>query len=357
MATDLSTTYLGLKLQHPLVASASPLTGRLETLQALEAAGAAAVVLPSLFEEDAEHEMSFMLGASGLASLVHAESVNHPPLLTEPLDVVKRFTDLVAAAKQALRVPVIASLNGTTASAWTRHSSQLVGAGADALELNVYRVVADPSATAETVEASILTLVESVRAQVMVPLAVKLGPYFTALPAFVHQLVDAGADGVVLFNRFYQPDIDLEALEVRASLDLSTSADLRLPLRWTALLSGTVQADIAMSGGVHQPADVLKALLAGAKVVMTTSSLLRHGPSHLTRLRDGMVDWLNANDYESVGQICGSMAVGNIPEPDAYERANYVRVIQEANRAFGGSRLPGSLVEFRGQGQVIEIVE
>ena len=331
---DLSTTYLGLPLAHPVVASASPLTGHVESLLALEAAGAAAVVLPSLFEEDAEHEMSFVLGASGLTSLVHAESVNHPSLLTEPLDTVKRFTELVTAAKDALSIPVIASVNGTTPTAWTRHAAQLVSAGADALELNVYRVVADATADAKSVEDSILTLVESVRAQIMVPMAVKLGPYFTALPSFVHRLVDAGANGVVLFNRFYQPDIDLEDLEVRASLDLSTSADLRLPLRWTALLSGSVDADIALSGGVHEPADVVKALLAGARAVMTTSSLLRHGPTHLTELRDGMAEWLRVNDYESVAQMCGSMSVGNVPHADAYERANYVRVIQEASRVY-----------------------
>ncbi len=338
MAADLSTTYMGLALKHPIVASASPLTGRLESLQALEAAGAAAVVLPSLFEEDSEHEMAFMLGASGLGSLVHAESVNHPPLLTEPLDIVKRFTDLVAAAKASLTIPVIASVNGTTPSAWTRHAAQLVGAGADALELNVYRVVADPSANAQTVEDAILTLVESVRAQIMVPLAVKLGPYFTALPSFVHRLVDAGANGIVLFNRFYQPDIDLEELEVRASLDLSTSADLRLPLRWTALLSGTIDADVALSGGVQESTDVVKALLAGASAVMTTSSLLHHGAAHLTHLLNGMTEWLNERDYESVSQMCGSMAVGNVPDADAYERANYVRVIQEASRVYSRRR-------------------
>ena len=332
---DLRTTYLGLELAHPIVASAGPLTGRVETLLALQEAGAAAVVLPSLFEEDAEREMSFVLGASGLGALVHAEAVNRSPVPLAPLDVVMRHIQLVTDAKSSLHIPVIASVNGTSPSGWTRHAAQLVDAGADALELNVYRVVADPRATAQQVEDSIVTLVESVRAQVMGPLAVKIGPYFSALPSFVRRLVDAGATGVVLFNRFYQPDIDLEELEVRASLDLSTSADLRLPLRWTALLTGHVDADIALSGGVHQATDAVKALLVGATVAMTTSSVLRHGPRHLTLLRDGLESWMEEREYESVTQLRGSMAVGNVPDPDAYERANYLRVIHEVSRQHG----------------------
>jgi dihydroorotate dehydrogenase (fumarate) len=335
MSIDLSTTYLGLRLAHPVVASAGPLTGRVETLQALEAAGAAAVVLPSLFEEDAEREMSFAFVASGLTSLAHAESsaTGHPALAS--LDVAQRHVVLVADAKAVLRVPVIASINGSTPAGWIRHASQLADAGADALELNVYRVVADPHETAQEVEDSILELVEAVRATVRIPLAVKIGPYYTALPAFVRRIVGAGADGIVLFNRFYQPDIDLEELEVRPSLDLSTSADLRLPLRWAALLSRHVDADIALSGGIHRPDDVIKAILVGAGVAMTTSSLLRHGASHLTVLRDGLATWLHERDYLSVSQMRGSMSVGNVPEPDAYERANYLKVIQKASRAHG----------------------
>lgn len=333
MTIDLRTTYLGLPLAHPIVASAGPLTGRLDTLEALEEAGAAAVVLPSLFEEDADREMSFAFSASGLGSLVHAEATTPAPLAM--LDVVQRHVRLVSDAKANLSIPVIASLNGTTTGGWTRHAVQLVDAGADALELNVYRIAADPHETSGSVEDEIIALVEAVRSQVHIPLAVKIGPFFSALPFFVRRLVGAGANGIVLFNRFYQPDIDLEELEVHPSLDLSTSADLRLPLRWTALLRGTVDADLALSGGVHTPADAVKALLVGATAVMTTSSVLRHGPTSITRLRDGLAGWLEEKGYHSVDQLRGSMAVGNVPDPDAYERANYLRVIQEANRRYG----------------------
>ena len=335
MSVDLSTTYLGLRLAHPVVASSSPLTGSVDTLHALEDGGAAAVVLPSLFEEDADRETSFILAASGLGSLVHAESVPHTAMPLDSLDVAQRHIRLVAEAKAALHIPVVASVNGTTPSGWIRHATELGAAGADALELNVYRVAADPADTAQSVEESILALVEGVRARVTVPLAVKIGPYFSALPAFVRRLVDVGANGLVLFNRFYQPDIDLDTLEVRPSLDLSTSADLRLPLRWTAILSGNVDADLAVSGGVHEPADVVKSLLVGATAVMTTSSLLRNGPGHIASLRDGLASWMADNDYESVTQLRGSMAVANVPDPDAYERANYVRVIQQASRTYG----------------------
>ena len=333
MTIDLRTTYLGLPLAHPIVASAGPLTGRLDTLAALQEAGAAAVVLPSLFEEDADREMSFAFSASGLGSLVHAEATTPAPLAM--LDVVQRHVRLVSDAKANLSVPVIASLNGTTTGGWTRHAVQLVDAGADALELNVYRIAADPHETSGSVEDEIIALVEAVRSQVHIPLAVKIGPFFSALPFFVRRLVGAGANGIVLFNRFYQPDIDLEELEVHPSLDLSTSADLRLPLRWTALLSGTVDTDLALSGGVHEPADAVKALLVGATAVMTTSSVLRHGPESITRLRNGLAGWLEEKGYHSVDQLRGSMAVGNVADPDAYERANYLRVIQEANRRYG----------------------
>lgn len=335
MSVDLSTTYLGLPLAHPIVASSSPFTGTVDSLRSVEAAGAAAVVLPSLFEEDADRETSFILSASGLGALVHAESVPHAPVALDALDVAQRHVRLVADAKAALRIAVIASVNGTTPTGWTRYATELGDAGADAVELNVYRVAADRHDTAASVEDAILALVDAIKARVTVPVAVKIGPYFTALPAFVRRLVDAGASGIVLFNRFYQPDIDLDALEVHPSLDLSTSADLRLPLRWTALLSGDAGADLALSGGVHEPADVIKSLLVGATAVMTTSSLLRHGPGHLGTLRDGLSSWMAEHDYVSVGQLRGSMAVANVDDPDAYERANYVRVIQQASRSYG----------------------
>jgi dihydroorotate dehydrogenase (fumarate) len=279
--------------------------------------------------------MAFMYGASGFGALAHAEATETRPAKLGALDVAQRHIQLVSDAKAALTVPVIASMNGTTRAGWLSHAARLADAGADALELNVYRVVADLDATATAVEDAIVELVDALRAKVSIPLAVKIGPYFTALPFFVRRLAAAGAEGLVLFNRFYQPDIDIDELSIRPSLDLSTSADLRLPLRWMALLKGNVDADLALSGGVHEPSDVVKALLAGATVASTTSALLRHGPAHLTHLRDGLVRWLTENDYLSVSQLRGSMAVGSVPDPDAYERANYVRVIQETSRSHG----------------------
>ncbi len=334
MLVDMCTTYLGLDLAHPIVASSSPLTGRIDTLIELEAAGAAAVVLPSLFEEDAERAMALAFAASGLSTLKHAESTVHRLTPVTMLDVVERHVELATSAKGVLRVPVIASINGTTAGGWTRYAARLAHAGVDAIELNVYRVLADFDESSSSVEAEILTLVSAVRAQIAIPLAVKISPFISALPSFVHRLVDAGVDGVVLFNRFYQPDIDLEELLVAPTLDLSTSADLRLPLRWTALLYGRTRADLALSGGVHEPHDVVKALFAGATAVMTASSLLRHGPRHLTYLRDGLKAWLVDHEYDSVAQARGSMSVGNIANPDDYERANYLQVLQESSHRY-----------------------
>jgi dihydroorotate dehydrogenase (fumarate) len=332
---DLTTEYLGLRLGHPIVASASPLTGHLDSLAALEAAGAAAVVLPSLFEEDAEREMSFAFVASGATAVMHAEAATGLPVSVASLDVAQRHAQLVADAKSTLRIPVIASVNGTSATGWVRHAAQLADAGADAIELNVYRVSADPTITGSEIEDAIVALVDAVRAEIKIPLAVKIGPYFTALPTFGQRLASTGANAIVLFNRFYQPDIDLEELVVHPSLDLSTSVDLRLPLRWTAILKDHVNAQLALSGGVHQPTDVVKALLVGATAVMTTSALLRHGPGHITVLRNGLSEWLHEKGYRSVSQMRGSMAVGHVPDPDTYERANYLRVIQEASRDFG----------------------
>ncbi len=334
MTVDLSSTYLGLPLANPLVPSAGPLTGHIDTLVALEAAGAAAVVLPSLFEEDAERAMALSIAASGIGRPVHAEDASVRPIPTNRFDVAQHHLRLVGEAKAVLSIPVIASLNGTHPGAWTRYAYALSEAGADALELNVYRVVADPAETATSIEKAILDLVESIRAKISVPLSVKLSPYFTALPSFARRLTTAGADALVLFNRFYEPDIDLTDLHVYPSLHLSTSEDLRLPLRWTALLKGNLDADLAFSGGIERAADVVKALLVGADVVMTTSSLLRNGPEHLTVLRHGLTQWLEERSYESVAQLRGSMAVANVPDPDAYERSNYLDIIQTASRTY-----------------------
>jgi Dihydroorotate dehydrogenase len=325
--TDLSTRYLGLELASPLVASAGPLTGHLDTLRRLEAAGAAAVVLPSLFEEEIarairEQEQFFAMGAHS-----SAEAHSYLPDVGVDPTGVDRHLRLVDDAKAAIDVPVIASLNGSTHGGWAWYGRALVDAGADALELNVYSVAADIHDDARDVEARYVELVAAVRAAVRVPIAVKVSPFFTAMANVAHRLAGAGADGLVLFNRFYQPDIDLDTLDVTPSMTLSSSADLRLPLRWIGLLHGRVACSLAASGGIHSPADVVKVLLAGADVAMTTAALLQNGPEHLTVLHDGLVDWLEARGYASVAQMRGSVSARSVRDPDAFERANYVEAL------------------------------
>jgi dihydroorotate dehydrogenase (fumarate) len=332
VSADLSTTYLGLPLEHPVVASAGPLTSRLDSLLRLEEGGAAAVVLPSLFEEEitssafATHAM-YQQGAD-----VFGEALSYLPEVPVSPSVLDHYLDLVAAARSSLSIPVIASLNGMTPSGWTRYAADIVAAGANALELNVYVVAADPLDTSAAVEDRVVELVERVRSEVSVPVAVKLSPYFSALGALARRVVRAGADGLVLFNRFYQPDIDLDELTVAPTVTLSTPDELRLPLRWVGILSGAVEADLALSSGVHTPDDVVKGLLAGATVVMSTSALLQNGPAHAGHLRDGLARWLDDREYASVAELRGSMARRNVPDPDAYERANYLRVLRRATR-------------------------
>jgi dihydroorotate dehydrogenase (fumarate) len=326
---DLRTRYLGLDLDAPLVASAGPLTGRLDTLRQLEEAGAGAVVLPSLFEEDIvteSHRLHELLSAGVDASGEAETYLAEPPL---PIVGPQRHVQLVRDAKAALRIPVIASVNGVSPQGWADYPRLLVDAGADAIELNVYTVAADFRDTADAVEDGVLATVAAVREAVGVPIAVKVSPYYSAFRSFASRLAFAGADAIVCFNRFYQPDLDLEALAVTPTLELSTSADLRLPLRWIALLAGRVECELACSGGVHTGADAVKAVLAGADVVMTTSAVLRHGPAHIGVLRDGLAAWLAENEYASVAQARGSLAQHSVPDPDAYERANYRTVIQQ----------------------------
>lgn len=332
---ELTTRYLGFELSSPLVASAGPLTSRLDTLEMLHDAGAAAVVLPSLFEEEviASGLELHALHTQGTESF--AEALTYLPELGGPT-VVDRFLELVASAKSALDVPVIASINGTTPGGWVRHSRELVDAGADALELNLYSVAADLTDTAGAIEARQLELVRAVREAVPVPLAVKLSPYYTALGHFAAGVLEAGADGLVLFNRFYQPDINLDVLDVQPMLHLSNSAELRLPLRWIAILSGQVRGYLAASSGVHKIDDVVKVLLAGADVAMSTSALLVHGARHLATLRTELERWLVDHEYESVAQLRGSVSRQSVPDPDLYERAQYARVLHRSTDAFLG---------------------
>jgi dihydroorotate dehydrogenase (fumarate) len=301
MPTDLRARYLGLDLAHPLVASASPLTGNLDTLLALQDAGVAAVVMPSLFEEQIEHD-SYNAGAA-------------------------HYVELLRRAKNELRVPVIASLNGTTVGGWTRYAGLLADAGADALELNVYLVAADVTMSSMSVEAQYVRLVEAVRATIDIPLAVKIGPYFSSVGAIARRLVDAGADGLVLFNRFYLPDVDLDELRVVPDVTLSMPGAIRLPLRWIAILYKRVDAYLAASSGVHDATDAVKLVLAGADVVMMTSALLKHGPAHVATVLAGVEQWFGDRGYASLIQARGSLSQLASPDPLAFERSNYMRAL------------------------------
>lgn len=340
MNADLSTTYMGLRLANPVVASAGPLTGRVDTLRRLDDAGVGAVVLPSLFEEDVVARAFAAQDLYEPPDGVSAESETYLPELPDAPTVVERHLQLVAEAKAAMSVPVIASVNGTTTGGWVRYAADLAGAGADAIELNTYFVPVDARHTGSEVEAQYVELVRAVRAAVDVPLAVKLSPYFSATAHAAQQIVDAGADALVCFNRFYQPDIDLETLDVTPTLSLSTSGDLRLPLRWIAILSGALPCSFALSSGVHTRDDVVKGILAGAHVTMTTSALLHHGPEHVGTLVDGLRGWLDEREYESVEQARGSVSRGNALDPDAYERSNYVEVLHRYTRNYAPTARP-----------------
>ncbi len=325
---DLTAPYLGFRLRAPVVASASPLTGDLASLRALDAAGVGAVVLPSLFEEQIAHETSEVERLSNLGAEAQAEATSGYVIgLDDYNNGVVRYLRLVRDAKATVGVPVIASLNGVTRGGWTRYASMLEDAGADAIELNVYRVAADPASTGRQVETETLELVAAIADSVTVPIAVKLGPYWSAFGSFAGQIADAGAAGLVLFNRFYQPDIDLETLSVSPHLTLSSSDELRLPLRWCAVLHGRVDASLAATTGVHTGTDLVKVLLAGADVAMTTSSLLRHGPDHVTTLLADLERWMSDRGYGSVVQLIGAASQASVRDPAAFERANYLQTL------------------------------
>jgi dihydroorotate dehydrogenase (fumarate) len=331
--TDLQTSYLGLALRSPIVASSSPLTGDIDMLRALEAGGAGAVVLPSLFEEQITHEALTLHGLLEMGE-GHAEANGYMPELTHYNTGPTRYLRLVEQAKAKLEIPVIASLNGTTVGGWTRYARAVEEAGADAVELNIYRIAADPTVGPRAIEEEYTDLVAAVRAATSLPVAVKIGPYFSAFAHFANQLVAAGAQGLVLFNRFYQPDIDLMDLAVEPRLVLSSSAELRLPLRWIAILRGRIAASLATTTGVHTSADVLKALLAGSDVTMMASALLRHGPDHIQVVEDEIVAWMREREYDSVEQLKGSVSQLTTGEPEAFERANYMKTLTTYSSTF-----------------------
>jgi dihydroorotate dehydrogenase (fumarate) len=331
---DLRTRYLGLTLRSPLVASSSPLTGTLDGLRRLEDAGAAAVVLPSLFEEDLTHEALAVNGALEAGTGVFAEALDYLPELASYDLGPDGYLELVAAAKRALAIPVMGSLNGTSPGGWIEHARLIEDAGADALELNVYQVAADPTLSSADIERRDLELVQALRAELRIPLAVKLSPFFTALAHFAPAVAKAGADGLVLFNRFYQPDVDLDTLEVTPHLVLSTSSELRLPLRWIAILRGQVDASLAATSGVHTAEDVLKVLLAGADAAMLASALLQRGPALLGSLEAGVTHWMEQREYESVEQLKGSLSQRAAPDPESFERSNYRRTLRSYSSSF-----------------------
>ncbi len=324
---DLSTSYLGLNLKNPIVASASPLSKKVDTVKRLEEAGVSAVVMYSLFEEQITHEsraLDYFLSSNTDA---HAEALSYFPDMEQYNVGPESYLELVQRIKSAVSIPVIGSLNGVSTGGWVEYARRIEEAGADALELNIYYLPTDMRLTAQQMEQAYFDLVNDVRKQVQIPLAVKLAPFFTTLPNLASRLVKAGANGLVLFNRFIQPDFDIETLEVVPSLHLSTSEELRLPLRWTAILYGRIKADLALTGGVHTAEDVVKSVMAGASVTMLASELIQRGPARAAELLTELESWLVKYEYESIRQMRGSMSQQAVAEPAAFERANYMKAL------------------------------
>jgi len=324
---DLATRYLGLSLRNPLVATASPLTGCVDNIRWMEDAGIAAVVLPSLFEEQLRIESDTLDKDLWRGVEEFAEAVTYLPELSTYNMGPDGYLELIQAAKSRVNIPVIASLNGCTPGGWLRYAKEMEQAGADALELNLYTIEADPSRAAQDVEDTYCDLVLQVKSNVRIPVAVKLSPFFSAMANMARRLATAGADGLVLFNRFYQPDFDPEKLEVVPRLELSHRHELLLRLHWVAILYGKVDTSLAVTGGVHEAQDVLKAIMAGANVAMMTSALLQNGIRHAHRILEELVRWMADHEYESIKQMTGSMSQGSVAHPAAFERGNYMQVL------------------------------
>jgi dihydroorotate dehydrogenase (fumarate) len=325
--TDLSTTYLGLKLKNPLVASASPLSKKVETARRLEDAGISAIVMYSLFEEQIIHESLELDHYLTRGTDTVAEALTYLPDAGTYSLTPEKYLDQVSALKKALKIPVIGSLNGISKGGWTKYARRIQEAGADALELNLYYLATDPDLKSNDLEDAQVELVREVKSAITIPLSVKISPFVTSMANFAKRLVEAGADGLVLFNRFYQPDFDLDELEIVHSLDLSTSAEIRLPLRWISILHGKVKADFALTSGVHTATDVFKSMMAGAKVVMMASGLLSGGEQAPGLILSEMGWWMESHEYKSIQQMQGSMSQGSVREPSAFERANYMKVL------------------------------
>jgi dihydroorotate dehydrogenase (fumarate) len=323
---NLGTTYLGLELKNPIVCGACPLGTNIDTIRHLEMAGAAAVVLPSLFEEEIVGEAQAQMAMESVgAGFGEASSYLPDP---EGYHVgPERYLDHVKAAKDAASIPIIGSLNGSTPGGWIRYAEKIEKAGADAIELNAYYLATDPEATGAAIEEQVLAVVRAVREAVSIPIAIKLSPFYSSLSNFARELEKAGADGLVLFNRFYQPDIDIEELDVIPNLRLSTADELRLRLRWLSILSSQVKMSLAATGGAHNAVDVIKAVMTGAHSVQMVSALLIHGPEHIQRTLEAVEFWLTEHEYESLEQMRGSMNMSKVPVPAKLTRANYMKML------------------------------
>ena len=324
---DLSTTYLGLKLKNPIVASSSPLTQKPETARELEAAGVSAVIMHSLFEEQIIHESIKLHNDLVRGAESYAEALDYLPEYGQYSIGPEKYLETLRNVKRAIQVPVLGSLNGVSTGGWIDYAQKIQDAGADALELNIYYLPTDVDLTSTELEDTYITLISDIRRRVQIPIAVKLSPFFTALPNFARRLAAAGANGLVLFNRFYQPDFDLEALEVVPNLVLSTSDEMRMPLRWIAILYGRIQADFALTGGVHTGQDVLKAMMAGACVTNIASEFMQRGPGRVTAILNEISDWMESHEYHSIAQMKGSMSQKAVADPASFERANYMKVL------------------------------
>ncbi len=334
MSIDLTTKYLGLSLRNPLVVAASPLCNDADSLARLEEAGAAAAVLHSLFEEQIEHEERQLNNLYENQTESFAESLTHFPELGSYHTSTSDYLALIESAKKKVQMPIIGSLNGSTTGGWTRYAKQMQDTGVDAIELNIYFVPTDPGVAAESVEARYAELTQAVKESISIPLSVKIGPFFTSMPGLVSRLAKAGADGLVLFNRYLEPDIDLESLQVAPNLVLSSRHELRLALRWIAIVRDYTKISLAATGGVHFADDVIKALLAGADVVQMATALLRYGPPYLGKLKEEIERWLEEHEYTSVQQMKGSLSRGNSPDPSAFERANYMKALTSFTSEF-----------------------
>jgi dihydroorotate dehydrogenase (fumarate) len=325
---DLSTNYMGLRLANPIMPGASPLVDSLDTVKQLEDAGASAIVMHSLFEEQIAGEQLGTIYQMEMYSNSYAEALSYFPDAKDFALGPDQYLEQIRKIKKAVGIPVIGSLNGTTLGGWVDYAKLIAQAGADALELNIYHVATDPVETSDQIEQRLLDVVRNIRNNISIPLAVKLSPFFSSLPNICCKLDDLRVEGLVLFNRFYQPDIDLELLEAVPKLYLSDPSELLLRLRWLAILSPHVQASLAVSGGVHSATDAIKSIMTGASAVQVVSALLHHGPKHIKTILDGMKQWMEKNEYSSVRLMQGSMSLVRCPNARAFERANYMRVLQ-----------------------------